>query len=176
MVERGRIALREVELRLDDRRREATGYGYRTQARGRARRLCVTARIPAHLGCMRVHMVVDVLLYLGLGGETPPAVGHRTTERPIALVGARVLIQDRLLTEILAALLTLVRLFSGVDTQMLIENRALAEVASTIHAAIRFLVRVDTQMLREVGLLSEPLAALWARIWPRLDVYAPVLQ
>lgn len=176
MVERGRVALREVELRLDDRRREAAGYGYRTQARGCTGRFRVTVRVPAHFGRMRVHVVVDVLLHLGLGGEAPPAIGHRTTERPIALVSARVLVQDRLLAEVFAALLALVRLLAGMDTQMLIEDRALAEVASTVHAAIRLLVRVDAQMLREMGLLPESLAALWARIRPRLDVYTPMLQ
>lgn len=176
MIERGRVALREVELRLDDRRREAAGYGYRAQARGRTGRLRIAARVSAHFGRMWVHVVVDVFLHLGFGGEAPPAVGHRTAERPVALVSARVLVQDRLLAEVLAALLALVRFLTGVDTQMLIEDRALAEVASTVHATIRLLVRVDAEMLRKVGLLSESLAALRARIRPRLDVYASVLQ
>lgn len=93
MIERGRVALREVELRLDDRGREGTaGHGNRAQARGRAGRLRVAARVPTHLGRVRIHVVVDVLLHLGLGGEAPPAVGHRAAERPVALMGARVLI------------------------------------------------------------------------------------
>lgn len=176
MVERGRVTLREVELRLDDCRREAAGHGYRTQARGCTRWLRITARVPAHFGRMWIHVVVDMLLHLGLGGEAPPTVGHRTTERPVALVSARVLVQDRLLAEVLAALLALVRLLTGVNAQVLIENRALAEVTSTVHAAVRLLVRVDAQMLRKMRLLSEPLAAFRARIRPRFDVYASVLQ
>lgn len=176
MIERGRVTLREVKLRLDDRRREAARHGYRTQARRCARWFRVTARIPAHFGRMRIHVVVDVFLHLGLGGEPPPAVGHRTTEWPIALVSARMLVQDRFLTEVLATLLALVRFLTGMDTQMLIENRALAEITSTIHTAIRLLVRVNAQMLREMGLLPESLAAFRTRIWPRLDVYTPVLQ
>jgi len=125
---------------------------------------------------MWIHVVVDVLLHFGLGGETPPTIGHRTTERPIALMSARMLVQDRLLAKVLAALLALVRLFASVDTQMLIEDCALAEITSTIHATVRFLVRVDTQMLREMGLLPESFTALRARIRPRFDVYAPMLQ
>ena len=125
---------------------------------------------------MRVHVVVDVLLHLGLRGETPSAVGHGTAERPVALMGARVLVQDGLLPEILAALLALVRLLAGVYPQMLIENGALPEVAAAVDAAVGLLVRVDAQVLGQMGLLSEPLAALRARIRPRLDVYAAVLQ
>ncbi|EZA52839.1 hypothetical protein X777_07675 [Ooceraea biroi] len=91
-------------------------------------------------------------------------------------MGARVLVQDRLLAKVLAALLALVRLLPGVDAQMLIEDRALAEVAPAVHAAIRLLVRVDAQVLREMGLLPKSFAALRARIRPRFDVYASVLQ
>jgi len=176
MIERGRVALREIELRLDDGGRETARHGHRAEARRRTRRFRVTARIPAHLGRMRIHVIIDVLLDLGLGGEAPPAIGHRTAERPVTLMGARVLVQDRLLTKVLAALLTLVRLLPGVDAQMLIEDRALTEIAAAVHAAVRLLVRVDAQMLREMGLLPKSFAALRARIRPRFDVYAPVLQ
>lgn len=176
MVERRRVALREVELRLDHGGRQAPRDRHRAQARRRAGRLRVAARVPAHLRRVRVHVVVDVLLDLGLGGEAPPAVRHGTAERPVALVGARVLVQDRLLTEIFAALLTLVRFLAGVDAQVLIQDGALAEVTAAVDAAVRFLVRVDAQMLGQVGLLPEPLAALRAGIRPGLDVYTTVLQ
>lgn len=116
MIERGRVTLREIELRLDDRRRETTRYRYRTQAGRCAGRFRVAARVPAHLGRVRVHMVVDVLLDLGFGGETPPTIRHRTAERSVTLMGARMLVQYRLLTKIFTALLTLVRFLAGMDT------------------------------------------------------------
>ena len=125
---------------------------------------------------MWVHVVVDVFLHFGLGGETPPAVGHRATKGPIALMGARVLVQYRLLTEIFAALLTLVRLLAGMNAQMLIQDGTLTEITAAVDAAVRFLVRVDAKVLGQVRLLPEPLAALRARIRSRLDVYAAVLQ
>lgn len=175
MVERGRIALREVQFWLNNCGSEAPRNWHWTQTRGCAGRLRVAARISAHFRCVRVHMVVDVLFHLGLGRKTPSAVRHRATKRPIALVSTRVLVQDRLLTEVFAALLALVRFLAGVDTQMLIEDRALAEVATAVHTTVRLLVCVDAQVLRKMGLLSEPLAALRARVWSRFDVYATVL-
>lgn len=121
-------------------------------------------------------MVVDVLLHLWFGGETPPAVWHRTAKRPVTLMGARVLIQYRLLTEIFAALLTLVRLLAGMNAQMLIQDGTLTEVAAAINAAVRLFVRVNAKVLGQVRLLPEPFAALRARIRSRFDVYAAVLQ
>lgn len=176
MIKRGRVTLGEVELRLDHGRRQPSGDGDGAQTGRRAGRFRVAARVPAHLGRVRIHVVVDVLLDLGLGGETPPAVGHRAAEGPVTLVGARVLVQYRLLAEILAALLTLVRLLARVDAQMLVQDRALAEITAAVHAPVRLFVRVDAKVLGQVGLLPEPLAALGARVRSRLDVYAPVLQ
>lgn len=76
----GRVALREVQLGLHH------GRGRRQ----RARRL---GRVgPPRLGRVRVHVVVDVLLDLGLGREPPPAVRHGAAERPVPLVGPRVLV------------------------------------------------------------------------------------
>lgn len=88
-------------------------------------------------------MIVDVLLHLRLGGEAASAIWHRTTERPIALVSPRVLIQYCLLSEVLAALPALVRLFTCVNPQMLVENGALTEEPRTVHATVRLFVGVD---------------------------------
>ena len=148
-----RVALREVQLRLHH------GGG----GRQRPRRL-VGVRAP-RLGRVRVHVVVDVLLNLGLRGEAPPAVGHRAAEGPVALVRPRVLVQDGLLPEVLAALGALVRLLPGVDAQVLVEDGPLAEEARAIHAAVRLLIGVDAQVLRQMRLLPEPLAALGTGVW-----------
>lgn len=92
------------------------------------------------------------------------------------LVGACVLVKYGLLTEVLAALATLIRLFTGVDAQVLVKYSSLAEEARTVHAAKWFLIGVDAQVLREMRLLSEPLSALRARIRPRFNVDAAMLQ
>lgn len=108
LLERRRVALREVQLGLH-------------HGRGRRQRPRSLGSVgPPRFGCVRVHVVVDVLLHLRLCGETAPAVRHRAAERPIALVRPCVLIQDRLLPEVLAALRALVGFLAGVDTQVLV--------------------------------------------------------
>lgn len=164
LLERRRVTLREVQLRLHH------GGGRRQ----RPRRL-VGVRAP-RLRRVRVHVVIDVLLHLGLGGEPPPAVRHRAAEWPVALVRPRVLIKNRLLSEVFSALRTLVGLLAGVDAQVLVQNGPLPEEARAVYAAVRLLVRVDAEMLRQMRLLSEPLAALRARVWPRLYVDAAMLE
>lgn len=79
LLERRRVALREVQFRLHNRR------GRRQWPRGLRVR-------PPSLRRVRVHVVVDMFLHLGFGGEAATAVWHRTTERPVALVSPRVLI------------------------------------------------------------------------------------
>lgn len=102
LLEGRRVTLREVELRLHYGRRR-----WQRPGRLRIRTACLSR--------VRIHVVIDVLLHLRLSREAPPAIGHGAAERPIALVRARVLIQDRLLPEVLAALRALVRLLTGVD-------------------------------------------------------------
>lgn len=139
--------------------------------------LALRARgVPARLRRVRVHVVVDVLLHLRLGGEAPPAVGHGAAEGPVALVRPRVLVQDGLLPEVLAALRALVGLLPRVDAQVLVQDRALPEVPAAVHAPVGLLVGVDAQVLGQVRLLPEALAALGARVRPGLDMYAAVLQ
>lgn len=159
LVERGRVALRKVELVLDD---------------GQQAGLALAEQLAAAL--LRVHVVVDVLLDFGLGGKAASAVGHGAAEGSLALVRARVLVQDGLLTEVLAALATLVRLLARMDAQVLVKDGALAEVTAAVGAAVGFFVGVDAQVLRQVALLTEALAALGARVRAGLDVDAAVLQ
>ena len=136
LLERRRVALREVQLGLDH------GSGGRQGPRGLG---SVSA---PRLSSVRVHVVVDVLLHLRLGGEPPPAVGHRAAERPVTLVRPCVLVENRLLPKVLAALGALVRLLAGMDTQVLVEDGPLTEEARAVHAAVRFLISVDAQVLR----------------------------
>lgn len=93
-------------------------------------------------------MVVYVLFDLGLGGKTSSAVRHGTAEGSVALVCPRVLIQDRFLSEILAALSTFVRLLTGMNPKMLVEYCALSKVTSAIDATVGLFVCVDPQVLR----------------------------
>lgn len=132
LLEGRRVALREVQLGLHH------GGG-----RQRPRRLGVAPR----LGGVRVHVVVDVLLHLGLGGEAAPAVGHGAAEGPVALVRARVLVEDGLLPEVLAALRTLVRLLARVDAKVLVEYRPLPEKSRAIYASVWLFVCVNAQVL-----------------------------
>ncbi len=117
-------------------------------------------------------MTFDLLL----GAEPTATAGHRAAERPLALVGARVLVEDGLLPEVLAALGALVRLLAGVYPQVLVEYGALAKRATTVQTGEGLLVGVDAQMLGEMALLAETFAALDARIRTRLDMHAAVLQ
>lgn len=68
----------------------------------------------------------------------------------LALVSADVLIQDRLLSEVLAAFRALVRLLTRVDAQMLIQDRPLSEGPLAVDAGERLLIRVDPQVLSKV--------------------------
>lgn len=153
LLERRRVTLREVQLRLHH------GGG------GRQRPRCLVCIGAPRLGRVRVHVVVDVLLNLGLCGEAPPAVGHGAAEGPVALVRPRVLVQDGLLPEVLAALGAFIRLLPGMDAQVLVEDSPLAEEARAVHAAVRLLIGVDAQVLRQMRLLSEALAALGTGVW-----------
>jgi hypothetical protein len=121
-------------------------------------------------------MIIDMFLHFGLGGESSPAVRHRTAERSVALMGARVLIQDGFLSEIFTALTALVRFLSGVDAEMLIEDGPLPEKPRTVDASVRFLVGVNPQVLRQVRLLPESLPAFRTRIRSRFNMYATVLE
>lgn len=136
LLERWSVALREVQLGLHHsgcRRQGPRGLG----------------RISApRFSCMRIHVVVDVLLYFWLSGKSPPAVGHWAAERSVTLVRPRVLVQDGLLSEIFTALRALVWLLACVDTQVLVEDGSLTEEARAVHAAVWFLIGVDAQVLR----------------------------
>lgn len=98
--------------------------------------------VAAGLGRVRVHVVVYVLLHFRFSGEASSAVGHRAAEGSVALVGPGVLVQDRLLAEVLPALRAFVGFLPGVDPQVLVEDGSLAEVPPAVDAAVGFLVGV----------------------------------
>lgn len=123
-LEARRVALREVQLGLDHRRRRQPprqhpitcgraqpGAGAPIQALWTP---AVQAAAPA-LGRMRVHVVVDVFLHFRLGREPSSAVRHGAAEWPVPLVRPRVLVQDRLLPEVFPALRALVGLLPRMD-------------------------------------------------------------
>lgn len=101
LLERRRVALREVQLRLHH------------SSSGRQGPRSFSGVCPPSLGSVRIHVVIDVLFHLGLGGEPPSAVWHRAAERSIALVRSRVLVENRLLPEVFAALRALIGLLTG---------------------------------------------------------------
>lgn len=121
-------------------------------------------------------MVLQVTFHLLIGSETSSTAWYKAAERTLSLVGACVLVQDRLLPEILATLVAFVRFLAGVYPQVLVQYRPLAEGTAAVQTGERFLVGMYPQVLRQVTLLAEPFTALNARIWPRLNVDTAVLQ
>lgn len=63
------------------------------------------------------------------------------------MVSARVLVQYRLLSEVLVTDAALVRLGARVYTDVLVEDRPLPEVTAAEHALVRLLVGVDPNVL-----------------------------
>lgn len=63
------------------------------------------------------------------------------------MVSARVLVQYRLLSEVLVTDAALVWLGARVYTDVLVEDRSLPEVTAAEHALVRLLVGVDPNVL-----------------------------
>lgn len=98
-------------------------------ATGASATICLTARF----GRIRIHVIVDVFGDFVLGCETTATIRHGTAEWTVAyLVRTRVLIQNGFLSEVLAALSTLIGLLTGVYANVLIQDRTLSEESGTV--------------------------------------------
>lgn len=67
--------------------------------------------------------------------------------------------------KILAALFTAVGLLACMYSDVLVEDRPLSEMSAAVDACIGFFVCVDSEVLGEVALLAEAFPAVVARVW-----------
>lgn len=72
------------------------------------------------------------------------------------------------LAETVAAKLTLVRLFLGVDAEMLLMGACVAKLVGTVRTLVWFFTGVDAEVAGEAGLLYKDLIALATRVFALL--------